>query len=175
MSLPRPDLTLAAYAVTLGFKIRSSNHESGMDTPQFNGQGVPPDSLTFVLQHPKGDDIVVWQTARGWRVAQKRGEHYPLPQNKDFYQSLLVALDSAYAIRKESDLDWRPVTRVFNLPAKAELYRMSPDDLLDILNVVDAVQREVMDARREAIHRLGGKSEHKRTKDDNDAAVSPQA
>lgn len=156
MSLPRPDLTLAAYAVTLGFKIRRSAHESGMDTPVFNVQGIPADPLTFVLQHPKGDDIVVWLTARGWRVAQKRGEHYPLPQNKDFYQSLLVALDSAYAIRKESDLDWRPATRVFQLPAKADLYRMSPEDLLDILNVVEAVQHEVSDARREAIRRAGG-------------------
>lgn len=170
MSLPRPDLTLTAYAVTLGFKIRTSTGESGMDTPIFDASGVPADSLTFVLQHPKGDDIVVWQTARGWRVAQKRGEHYPLPQNKDFHDRLLNALDSAYAMRKESDLDWRPATRVFNLPAKAELYRMSPDDLLDILNVVEAVQREVSDARREAIHRLGGKSEHKRIKHQDDAA-----
>ena len=170
MSLPRPDLTLTAYAVTLGFKVRSSTHECGMDTPVFDAKGVPADSLTFVLQHPRGDDIVVWQTARGWRVAQKRGEHYPLPQNKDFHQNLLSALDSAYAIRKENDLDWRPATRVFTLPTKAELYRMSPDDLLDILNVVDAVQREVSDARREAIHRLGGKSEHKRIKPQDDAA-----
>ena len=81
-----------------------------------------------------------------------------------------MALDSAYAIRKENDLDFRPATRVFHLPAKAELYRMSPEDLLDILNVVDAVQREVSDARREAIHRLGGKSEHKRIKPQDDAA-----
>lgn len=175
MSLPRPDLTLTAYAVSLGFKVRSYTAEHGsMDTPLFNSQGVPADPLTFVLQHPKGDDVVVWLTARGWRVAQKRGDHYPLPQNDQFYQSLMLALDSAYAIRKENDFDWRPATRVFQLPAKADLYRMSPEDLLDILSVVEAVQHEVSDARREAIHRAGGKSDHKRTNQD-DAAASPQA
>lgn len=171
MSLPRPDLTLTAYAVSLGFKVRSSNNESGMDTPVFDAAGVPHDSLTFVLQHPKGDDIVVWQTDRGWRVAQKRaGGHYSLPHNGQFFQSLMLALDSAYAIRKENESDWRPATRVLNLPAKADLYRMSPDELAGLLEVLDAYQHEVSDARREAIHRLGGKSEHKRIKPQDDAA-----
>lgn len=171
MSLPRPDLTLTAYAVSLGFKVRSYTAEHGsMDTPLFNGHGVPADPLTFVLQHPKGDDVVVWLTNRGWRVAQKRGEHYPLPQAKDFYQSLMLALDSAYAIRKESESDWRPATRVLNLPAKADLYRMSSDELAALLETLDAYQHEISEARREAIHRAGGKSEHKRTKPQDDAA-----
>ena len=160
----RDDLALAAYAVRLGFSIRGTDADSSAicELPSFDSAGIPHDKLSFALIHPAGDDIIVWATARGWRVAQKRGEHYQLPQNKDFHQNLLSALDSAYAIRKENDLDWRPATRVFTLPTKAELYRMSPDDLLDILNFVDAVQHEVSDARREAIHRLGGKSEHKR-------------
>ena len=162
MSLPRPDLTLTAYAVSLGFKVRSSTHECGMDTPVFDAKGVPADSLTFVLQHPRGDDIVVWQTARGWRVAQKRAGVYPLPQSSDFHPKLLTALDSAYAIRKENESDFRPATRVFTLPSKAELYRMSPDELGGLLEMLDAVQHEVSDARREAIHRAGGKSDHKR-------------
>lgn len=171
MTLPRPDLAITAYAVSLGFKIRSYTTEHGsMDTPLFNKHGIPADPLTFVLQHPRGDDIVVWQTARGWRVAQKRAGHFPLPDDKQFFGSVMMALDSAYAIRKENESDFRPATRVFHLPAKAELYRMSPEDLLDILNVVEAVQREVSDARREAIHRLGGKSEHKRIKPQDDAA-----
>ncbi len=170
MSLPRPDLLLTAYAVSLGFKVRSYTNEHSMDTLVFNAQGVPADSLTFVLQHPKGDDIVVWQTARGWRVAQKRGEHYPLPQNKDFHQNLLSALDSAYAIRKENDLDWRPATRVLHIPAKAELYRMDSDQLGGLLEMLDAYQHEISEARREAIHRLDGKSEHKRIKPQDDAA-----
>ena len=175
MSLPRPDLTLTAYAVSLGFKVRSYTAEQSMDTPIFSAQGVPADPLSFVLQHPKGDDVVVWLTARGWRVAQKRAGHYPLPQPEQFFQSLMLALDSAYAIRKENDFDWRPATRVFTLPAKSDLYRMSPDDLLDILSTIDAIKDEVMDARREAIHRLGGKSDHKRNKDDDSAALAPQA
>lgn len=170
MSLPRPDLLLTAYAVSLGFKVRSYTNEHSMDTPVFNAQGVPSDSLTFVLQHPKGDDIVVWQTARGWRVAQKRAGHYPLPQAKDFFQSLMLALDSAYAIRKENYLDWRPATRVLNLPTKAELYRMDSDQLGGLLEMLDAYQHEISDARREAIHRAGGKSEHKRIKPQDDAA-----
>ena len=171
MSLPRPDLCLAAYAVSLGFKVRSYTTENGsMDTPVFNVQGIPADPLTFVLQHPKGDDVVVWLTARGWRVAQKRAGHYPLPQNKDFYQSLMLALDSAYGIRKESELDFRPATRVLNLPAKAELYRMSSDELGGLLEMLDSYQHEISEARREAIHRAGGKSEHKRTKPQDDAA-----
>ncbi len=170
MSLPRPDLTLTAYAVSLGFKVRSYTAEQSMDTPVFNGAGVPADPLTFVLQHPKGDDVVVWQTARGWRVAQKRAGHYPLPQKEQFFQSLLMALDSAYAIRKENESDFRPATRVLNIPAKADLYRMSPDELAGLLEMLDAYQHEVSDARREAIHRLGGKSEHKRTKPQDDAA-----
>lgn len=170
MSLPRPDLTLTAYAVTLGFKVRSSTHECGMDTPVFDAKGVPADSLTFVLQHPRGDDIVVWQTARGWRVAQKRGGYYPLPQAKDFFKSLMLALDSAYAIRKESELDFRPVTRAIHIPTKAELYRMDSDQLGGLLEMLDAYQHEISDARREAIHRAGGKSEHKRSKPQDDAA-----
>ena len=170
MSLPRPDLTLTAYAVSLGFKVRSYANEHDMDTPVFNAAGVPADSLTFVLQHPKGDDVVVWQTARGWRVAQKRGDHYPLPSNEQYFQSLLMALDSAYAIRKENELDFRPATRVFQIPAKSELYRMSADELGNLLEVLDAYQHEISEARREAIHRAGGKSEHKRTKTQDDAA-----
>ena len=174
MSLPRPDLLLTAYAVSLGFKVRSYTNEHSMDTPVFNAQGVPSDSLTFVLQHPKGDDIVVWQTARGWRVAQKRAGHYPLPQAKDFFQSLMLALDSAYAIRKENELDFRPATRVLHIPAKAELYRMDSDQLGGLLEMLDAYQHEISEARREAIHRAGGKSEQKRTKPQDDA-VEQQA
>lgn len=171
MSLPRPDLTLTAYAVSLGFKVRGYTPEQGgMDTPLFSAQGVPADPLTFILQHPKGDDIVVWLTHRGWRVAQKRGDHYPLPQAKDFFQSLMLALDSAYGIRKENELDWRPATRVFQIPAKADLYRMSPDELAALLETMDAYQHEISEARREAIHRAGGKSEHKRVKPQDDAA-----
>ena len=161
----RDDLALAAYAVSLGFAVRGFSELSPafpIGLPHYGADGIPADPLTFVLQHPNDDDIVVWSTARGWRVAQKRGGHCPLPQLHEFYTDLRLALEAAFEIRKEQSSDFSLAPRLFAIPVKSRLYRMSPEQLGDLLTTLDGLTTEISEARREAIHRLGGKSEHKR-------------
>lgn len=82
----RDDLMYTAYAVSKGFKIAQHNRE-----PNFI-KGIPHDALEFKL-----GNVLVWQTARGWRVAALDPETnvYPTPQDADFHAKLLPALDKA--------------------------------------------------------------------------------
>lgn len=78
----RDDLALAAYAVSLGFAVRGFSELSPsfpVGLPHYGADGIPNDPLTFVLQHPNDDDIVVWSTARGWRGHFRRSRLLGLP------------------------------------------------------------------------------------------------
>lgn len=84
----RQDLALTAYAVTKGFTIATYKEGDGA----FNVRGIPPDSLRF---HRPG--FMVWETARGWRVAgiTEDGRLTSQPTPDQFFNDLKDALDDA--------------------------------------------------------------------------------
>ncbi len=90
----RIDLALSAYAIALGFTV--CGHMSVPLTPDlFDDDGIPRESLQFTI-----GDIMIWETARGWRVGRLVDAHFLPPQDADFFQSLKLALD-------EGNRNWR--------------------------------------------------------------------
>lgn len=88
----REDLKLAAYAYAIGFDIRghlNADLRSAAGNGLFNDDGIPADSLQFVI-----GDMHVWDTARGWRSSRfLPGGTYEKPTDSDFYRKLKDALD----------------------------------------------------------------------------------
>jgi len=77
----RQDLKYTAYAVSLGFSILPAKYVAG----------IPQDSLFFTR-----GAIAVWETERGWRVAELDGETYKESRATDFHKTLLAALEDAH-------------------------------------------------------------------------------
>lgn len=93
--VPREDLTLTAYALSLGFEIRA-HLDLDLHPSDFDDNGIPSDSLQFRI-----GDVHVWDTARGWRSSRfLPGGTYEKPTDSDFYRKLKDALD-------ESARNWR--------------------------------------------------------------------
>lgn len=80
----RDDLALAAYAVSLGYSIRLYPG-SGFDEET----GLPDHSLQFNFGRTD-----VWNTQRGWRVADLNSGLYEKPVPEQFYSKLKDALDA---------------------------------------------------------------------------------
>lgn len=83
----RDDLTLAAYAVSLGYSIDfASAHFVA---------GIPQNGLRF----SKGD-VHVWETSRGWRMTKLVDGMFTMPQDSDFYKNLLSALEDGAEVKQ---------------------------------------------------------------------------
>lgn len=83
----RDDLALSAYAVMLGYTL-FGHHALPLAGSQFDGDGIPGDSLQFVL-----GDVHVWATARGWRCSRLIDGMFEKPTDSDFFNKLKPALD----------------------------------------------------------------------------------
>jgi hypothetical protein len=87
----RDDLRLAAYAYSLGYEVRGERFvdlRSPGGAGMFNSDGIPPESLQFII-----GDVHVWDTARGWRVARLIDGLYEKPSPSGFFAKLKDALD----------------------------------------------------------------------------------
>jgi hypothetical protein len=78
----RDDLTLAACAISLGYKI-------GNLTSAHFVAGIPQNGLQF-----ERGDVHVWETSRGWRVAKLKEGKFPPAEAGDFHRNLLTALEN---------------------------------------------------------------------------------
>lgn len=91
----REDLKLAAYAVALGYSLNIEREHRGAFGPdRFDPTGIPHDGLQF-----EREDVHVWQTARGWRVAKLTGGRFPAVESTDFHRTLLSALKAGAGVR----------------------------------------------------------------------------
>lgn len=80
----RQDVLLAAYAMSLGFQVIADG---------FTEKGLPAGTLAF-----HKNEVRVWFTARGWRVAREVGGRIEgKPADSDFFVQLKKALDAAHA------------------------------------------------------------------------------
>lgn len=83
----REDLLYTAYAIMSGFTIDGVVHFDN---------GLPHDTLTF-----RKRNVVVWLTARGWRVARLIDGKYEKPTDESFFNKLYPALEKAYFLALE--------------------------------------------------------------------------
>jgi hypothetical protein len=88
----RDDLKLAAYAIANGFTLGLDRGRT-FDAGAFDANGIPHDGLTF-----QRGPVSVWETARGWRVAELVGDRYSPPRDSEFHGRLLPALKAALAM-----------------------------------------------------------------------------
>ena len=102
----REDLMLAAYAVACGFTLRIDGGKRRFHPDSFIA-GIPHDGLSF-----ERDDVHVWSTARGWRVAKVEGGRFPRPVDSDFHRTLYPALERARSFGTVADLEARGFVRV---------------------------------------------------------------
>ncbi len=92
----RDDLTLAPYALALGYEVKGHHDVKLTPVPAlFDDGGVPRDSLQFVI-----GDVHVWNTARGWRCSRLIDGVFEKPTASDFFGVLKDALDAG-------DRNWR--------------------------------------------------------------------
>lgn len=90
MTKIRDDLTLAAYAVMLGYNIKTDDDGAAAFNPH---TGIPGHSLSF-----QRGPVTVWYTSRGWRVARIIDGMYERPLDDHFHDKLKVALDVGFEL-----------------------------------------------------------------------------
>jgi hypothetical protein len=83
---PREDVTLCAFAISLGFEVAGHNWQPLSDT-QFTARGIPVNTLAF-----KRGTLSIWATARGWRRSRTIGGVFARPEDSEFFPKLYNAL-----------------------------------------------------------------------------------
>lgn len=89
----RDDLTLAAYAVALGYAIQC---KGAAIVPDHFVRGIPHNDLQFEL-----GSVTVWDTARGWRVGRLIDGVFERPSADQFHNGLLAALEAGHQLAKK--------------------------------------------------------------------------
>jgi hypothetical protein len=82
----RDDITLCAFAMSLGFEVAGHNWQPLSDS-EFTARGLPIHSLMF-----KRGTLSIWLTARGWRRSRTIGGVFDRPKDDEFFSSLYKAL-----------------------------------------------------------------------------------
>lgn len=145
----REDLQLAAYAATMGY--RFINPKS-LEPVMFGNTGVAEQVMGFILDHSEGQTIYITPASPdGWAVRQRPKEGDKFAGATETYDTLRFALERGYTLQFDHPAGYNIATLA--LPNRAHLYRMSEEQLGELLEYIERNGDVVREARREVINR----------------------